>query len=63
MVPKTRAYVKGYDGKNNQMYFLVEDHDFLEKCSTIWGIFSTVYKKTCSQKKKKDQNQNQILWL
>ena len=36
MLPKTSAYVKGYDGQAKWMYFLIEDDDLLEKCNTIW---------------------------
>ena len=35
MLPKTRAYVKSYDGKSNWMYVVIEDDDLLEKCNTI----------------------------
>ena len=31
MLPKTRAYVKSYDGQTKWMYFLIEDDDLLEK--------------------------------
>ena len=27
MLPKTSAYVKGYDGQTKWMYFLIEDDD------------------------------------
>ena len=30
MLPKTRAYVKSYDGHTKWMYFLIEYDDFLE---------------------------------
>ena len=35
MLPKTSVYVKNYDGQTKWIYFLIEDHDFLEKCNTI----------------------------
>ena len=35
MLPKTRAYVKSYDGRTKQMYFLIEDYDLLKKYNTI----------------------------
>ena len=35
MLPKTSAYVKSYDGQTKWMYFLVEDHDLLEKYNNI----------------------------
>ena len=31
MLPKTRAYVKSYDGQTKWMYFLIEDYGLLEK--------------------------------
>ena len=40
MPPKTRAYVKSYDGQTKQMYFLTEDDDLLEKHNTIWDKVS-----------------------
>ena len=45
MLPKTRAYVKIYDGQTKQMNILIEDDDLLEKCNTIWDKVSTVIKK------------------
>ena len=36
MLPKTRVYVKRYDGLTKWMYFLIEDDDLLEKYNTIW---------------------------
>ena len=36
MLPKTSAYVKSYDEQTKGVYFLIEDHDLLEKYSTIW---------------------------
>ena len=36
MLRKTNAYVKGYDGQTNWMYFLIEHDDLLEKYNTIW---------------------------
>ena len=35
-VPKTRAYVKIYDGWTKWMCFLIENDDLLEKLHTIW---------------------------
>ena len=37
MLPKTRAYVRSYDGQTKWMYFLIEDDDLLEKYNTIWS--------------------------
>ena len=45
MFPKTRAYVKGYDGQTKWMYFLIEDDNLLEKYNTIWDKVSAVVKK------------------
>ena len=35
MLPKTRAYVKSYDGQTKWKYFLIEDDDLLEKYNII----------------------------
>ena len=40
MLPKTRAYVKSYDGQTKWMYFLIEDDDLLEKYNIIWDKVS-----------------------
>ena len=40
MLPKTRAYVKSYDGQTKWMYFLTEDDDLLAKYN-IWDKVST----------------------
>ena len=45
MLPKTGAYVKGYDGQTKWTYFLIEDVDLLEKCNTIWHKVSADIKK------------------
>ena len=45
MLPKTRAYVKGYDGQTKWMYFFIEDDDFLEKYNTISDKVSADIKK------------------
>ena len=34
-LPKTRAYVKNYNGQSKWMYFLIEDDELLEKYNTI----------------------------
>ena len=39
MLPKTSAYVKGYDGPAKWMYCLIKD-DLLEKYNTIWDKVS-----------------------
>ena len=35
ILPKTKAYVKSYDGQTKWMYFSIEDDNLLEKCNTI----------------------------
>ena len=45
MLPKTSAYVKGYDGQTKWMYFLIEDDGSLEKYNTIWYKDSADIKK------------------
>ena len=40
MLPKTNAYVKGYDAQTKWMYFLIEDDKLLEKYNTIWDKIS-----------------------
>ena len=45
MLPKTRVYVKTYDGQTKLMYFLIENNDILKKYSTIWDKVSLDTKK------------------
>ena len=45
MLPKTSAFVKGYDGQTKWTYFLIEDDELLEKYSAIWDRVSTNIKK------------------
>ena len=45
MLPKTSAYVKGYDGQTKWTKFLIEDDDLLEKNNTIWDKVSANIKK------------------
>ena len=45
MFPKTRAYVKGYDGQTKWMYFLIEDDDLLERYDNIQDKVSADIKK------------------
>ena len=45
MLPKTRVYVKGYDGQTKFMYFLIEDDDLLENYNAIWNKFNGYIKK------------------
>ena len=44
MLPKTRTFIKRYDGETKWMYFLIEDGDLLEKDDNIWNKASD-YKK------------------
>ena len=45
MLQKTSAYVKGYDGQTEWMYFLTESDDLLEKYNAIWDKVSADIKK------------------
>ena len=45
MFPKTRPYVKYYDGKIKWLYFLIEDGDLLEKYNAIWDNVSADVKR------------------
>ena len=45
MLPKTSAYVKGYDGETKSMYFSIEDGDLLNKYNNIWNKVSNSIKK------------------
>ena len=45
MLPKTSAYVKGYDGETKWMYFSIEDGDLLNKYNNIWNKVSNSIKK------------------
>ena len=46
MLPKTRVYVKTYDGQTKLMYFLIENNDILKKYNTIWDKVSLDIKKS-----------------
>ena len=37
MLPRTRTYVKIYDGQTKWMHFLIEDDELLTKYNTIWN--------------------------
>ena len=50
MVPKTSVYVRRYDGQTRWMYFLIENHDLLEKYNTIWDKVSVDIKKELDSK-------------
>ena len=41
VLPKTSAYLKGYDGQTEWMDFLIEDDDLLEKYINIWDKVCT----------------------
>ena len=45
MLPRIRAYVKGYDGQTKWINFLIEDDNLLERYKTIWDKASAVFKK------------------
>ena len=45
MLPKTSAYVKGYDGETKSMYFSIEDGDLLNEYNNIWNKVSNSIKK------------------
>ena len=45
MLPKTSAYVKGYDGQTKWMYFFIEDDDLLETYDTISDEIRVISKK------------------
>ena len=36
ILPETSAFVKHFDGQTKWMYFMIEDDDLLEKCSTYY---------------------------
>ena len=40
ILPKTSAYVKGYDGQTKWMYFLNNNDDLIEKHNTVWDKVS-----------------------
>ena len=50
MLPKTNVNVKTYDGQTEQMYFLIEDLELLQKYSTIWDKVSFDIKKEPNSK-------------
>ena len=47
MLPKTRAYIKTYDGQAKWMYFLIKDDALLQKYNTIWNKTSWYKKREC----------------
>ena len=49
MLPRIRAYVKGYDGQTKWINFLIEDDNLLERYKTIWDKASAVFKKNWCQ--------------
>ena len=42
---KKSTYAKSNEGPTKLTYFLIEDNDLLEKCTTIWDKVSTDIKK------------------
>ena len=40
MLPKTKTYVKSFDGQTVWMYFFIEGDELLEKYSTVWNKVS-----------------------
>ena len=45
ILPKTRVYVKNYNGETKWMYFMIEDDDILDIHNIIWYKVSTDIKK------------------
>ena len=54
VLPKTSAYLKGYDGQTEWMDFLIEDDDLLKKYINIWD-------KVCTDSESLI-NKNKISW-
>ena len=50
MLPKIKAYIKSYDGQTRSMYFLIRDHDLLEKYNIVWDKFCAMIKKKFDNK-------------
>ena len=50
MLPKTRAYVKRYDGQTKWMYFFIKNDDLLKKYNAIWDKVSTYIKNKFDRK-------------
>ena len=48
--PKTKAYVKSYDGQTKWMYFLIKDDELMEKYNTICDKVSADIKKEFDSK-------------
>ena len=55
MLPKTRAYVKTYDGQAKWMYFLIKDDALLQKYNIIWDKTSWYKKRECDNEPAYDQ--------
>ena len=64
MLPKTRVYVKSYDGQTKWFYFLIEDDGLVKIYSTIWDKVSVDIKKEFDNEPvlKLFENQNKISW-
>ena len=50
MLPKTKAYVKIYDGQTEWMIFLIKTEDLLNKYNIIWDKVISVIKKKSDSK-------------
>ena len=64
MLPKTRVYVKSYDGQTKWFYFLIEDDGLVKIYSTISDKVSVDIKKEFDNEPvlKLFENQNKISW-
>ena len=56
MLPKTSAYVKGYDSQTKWMYFLNEDDYLFEKYNTNWYKVNSDIKKQFDSKPLYNEN-------
>ena len=50
MLPKTRVFVKSYDGQSKWMYLLIEDEELLEKYNNTWDKVSANIKREFNRK-------------
>ena len=65
VLPKTRAYVKSYNGETKWMYFLIEDEKLLKTFNDFWNKDSNSIKKTLianPSTMKKFSKSNKISW-
>ena len=64
LLPKTSAYVKGYDGETKWMYFVTEGNEVFKKYNDIWNISTNSIKKNLIANPstiKISENQNKML--